>query len=213
MTASAPRGRFITLEGGEGVGKSTQLPRLASALRARGVAEVVTTREPGGTAGAEIIRDILLSGSADRWGPRAEAMLFAAARADHVDRVIRPAIGRGAWVVCDRFVDSTRAYQGAGGGLSDVDILDLHRIASANLMPDLTLLLTLPQDERQQRTLARDGNAPDRMGARDQAFHSAVNRSLLGMAASDPVRFRLIAADGTIEDVTARLISAVNSLG
>ena len=127
-------GRFITLEGGEGVGKSTQLARLAEALRARGLT-VVTTREPGGTPGAEAIRDLLMTGSTDRWSARVEALLFAAARADHVERVIRPALERGDWVLCDRFIDSTRAYQGGAGDVSDAEIMALHGFGSEVCCP------------------------------------------------------------------------------
>lgn len=204
-------GRFVTLEGGEGVGKSTQLLRMAEALRARGF-EVVTTREPGGTPGAEIIRDMLLSGREDRWSARAEALLFAAARADHVDRVIKPAITRGAWVICDRFVDSTRAYQGGAGGLDDADILELHRIGSEGFLPDRTLVLALQGDEGQQRIYARDGRALDRMGARDDAYYASVDLAFLRMAASDPARFRILDASGSVADVTVRMIAAIEDL-
>jgi dTMP kinase len=204
-------GRFITLEGGEGVGKSTQLVRLAEALRGRG-AEVVTTREPGGTPGAEAIRAILLTGDEDRWSVRAEALLFAAARADHVERVIRPAVERGAWVLCDRFVDSTRAYQGGAGGVDDADILELHRIGCDGTLPDRTLVLALHDGEGQRRTFARDGDALDRMGARDDAYFASVDLAFLRMAASDPERFRIIDASGTEEEVTARLVSALEDL-
>jgi dTMP kinase len=205
------QGRFITLEGGEGVGKSTQLARLADALRARG-ADVVTTREPGGTPGAEAIRTLLLTGAADRWGVRAEALLFAAARADHVERVIRPAVDRGALVLCDRFVDSTRAYQGGAGGIDDADILELHRIGCDGTLPDRTLVLALHDGEGQRRTHARDGEALDRMGARDDAYFASVDLAFLRMAASDPERFRIIDASGTQDEVTARLVAAVEDL-
>jgi dTMP kinase len=204
-------GRFITLEGGEGVGKSTQLVRLAEALRARG-ADVVTTREPGGTPGAEAIRALLLTGDEDRWSVRAEALLFAAARADHVERVVRPAVERGAWVLCDRFVDSTRAYQGGAGGVDDADILELHRIGCDGTLPDRTLVLALHDGEGQRRTYARDGDALDRMGARDDAYFASVDLAFLRMAASDPERFRIIDASGTQEEVTARLVSALEDL-
>ena len=133
------RGRFISLEGGEGAGKSTQIRLLAEALEARGK-HVVVTREPGGTEGAEAIRALLLSGGQDRWNDATEALLFAAARADHVAKLIRPALDRGDWVLCDRFVDSTRAYQGGAGGMADADILMLHQIGSGGLLPDRTLL-------------------------------------------------------------------------
>jgi dTMP kinase len=140
------RGRFVSIEGGEGVGKSTQIAALASAIRNAGH-DVMLTREPGGTQGAEAIRQLLLGGSDERWLPRAEALLFAAARSDHVERLIRPAIESGKWVISDRFLDSSRAYQGGGSGLSDADILTLHQIGSDGLMPDRTLVLRLDPAE------------------------------------------------------------------
>ena len=157
-------GKFITLEGGEGVGKSTQLKALAEALRARGI-EVVTTREPGGSPGAEAIRKLLLDGDVDRWTPAQEALLFAAARSNHVSTVIRPALDFGKWVICDRFIDSTLAYQGGAGGVSAKDIMTLHKIGSGGLLPDRTLLLEMPMDEAYFRSLARDeGQGQDRFG-------------------------------------------------
>lgn len=206
-----PAGRFVTLEGGEGVGKSTQLPRIAEALRARGH-EVVLTREPGGTPGAEAIRTMLLTGPEDRWSPAAEALLFAAARADHVERVIRPALARGAWVLSDRFVDSTRAYQGSAGGIDDADILALHRIGTGDFLPDRTLVLALRDGEGQRRTYVRDGDALDRMGARDDAYFALVDLAFLRMAASDPARFRIVDAAGSEDAVTARLMAALDDL-
>jgi dTMP kinase len=205
------RGRFITLEGGEGVGKSTQLAALASALSARGI-DTVTTREPGGTEGAEAIRSLLLGGSADRWNDRSEALLFAAARGDHVAKVIEPALARGQWVLCDRFVDSTRAYQGGGGGLSDADILELHRVGSGGLLPDRTLLLTLPETVALERLSARDGGKPDRMGAKPADYHRRLAARFVEMAAEDPARWRTIGADAAPETVTARLIAALDGL-
>jgi dTMP kinase len=204
-------GRFITLEGGEGVGKSTQLARLADAIRARGH-EVVTTREPGGTAGAEAIRALLMTGPEDRWSPRAEALLFAAARADHVEKLIGPALARGAWVVCDRFIDSTRAYQGGAGGVSDADILTLHAVGSEGLFPNRTLVLELPTSESNARTTMRDGVAKDRMGARDAGYYEKVTSAFQGYYTNDPSRFRLISALGSEEEVTARLIAALEDL-
>ena len=204
------QGRFITLEGGEGAGKSTQLRALAQALRARGL-EVVETREPGGSEGAEAIRALLLTGNADRWSPRAEALLFAAARADHVERTIRPALDRGAWVLSDRFLDSSRAYQGMGE-LSDADILALHRIGSAGFLPDRTFFLTLPQDEAGARAHARDGEAADRIGGRDQAFHRRVAEAFARFATDEPDRVRAIDASGDPATVTARLVEALDDL-
>src|SRR5205085_4051398 len=147
-------GRFISLEGGEGAGKSTQLKRLAEALRARGL-EVVETREPGGSRGAEAIRALLLQGEADRWTAEAEALLFAAARADHVARTIRPAVKRGAWVLCDRFVDSSIAYQGHAGGLGEEAVRALHQVGSHGLYPDRTLLLELSVEAAAERARSR----------------------------------------------------------
>lgn len=204
------RGRFISLEGGEGAGKSTQLRALALALRARGL-EVVETREPGGSEGAEALRALLLTGGADRWSPRAEALLFAAARADHVEKTIRPALERGAWVLSDRFLDSSRAYQGMGE-LSDADILALHRIGSDGFLPDRTLFLTLPEEEAAVRTRARDGEASDRIGGRDRAFHAAVAQAFARFAAEEPGRVHAIDASGAAEAVTQRLLQSLQDL-
>lgn len=205
------RGRFISLEGGEGVGKSTQARLLVAALAERGI-DALFTREPGGSAGAEGIRGLLLSGAAERWTVEAEALLFAAARADHVARTIRPALDTGRWVVCDRFLDSSRAYQGIGDALSDADILTLHRIGSGGLLPDRTLLLTLPLDESSARADHRDGAEPDRIGGRDPAFHRAVNEAFARFAAAEPERFRRVDATGAMETVSARLMAALADL-
>ncbi len=204
-------GRFITLEGGEGVGKSTQVARLADALRARGLT-VVVTREPGGTPGAEAIRDLLMTGSTDRWSARVEALLFAAARADHVERVIRPALERGDWVLCDRFIDSTRAYQGGAGGLSDEEIMVLHGFGSAGLLPDRTLLLTLAQGEATTRASARDGANSDRFGDKSADYHAQLGAAFEVFAADEPDRFRRIDADGTADAVTERLLATLTDL-
>lgn len=204
-------GRFITLEGGEGVGKSTQLTALAAALTARGFS-VVTTREPGGSPGAEAIRGLLMTGAEDRWSARAEALLFAAARADHVERIIRPALEQGQWVICDRFIDSTRAYQGGAGGLSDAEIMTLHGIGSGGLMPDRTLLLTLSTDEAAARTTLRDGDQPDRFGEKNAEYHQIVTNTFEQMARSDPTRFRITSAAGTSDDVTKRLMAELSDL-
>jgi dTMP kinase len=204
-------GRFITLEGGEGVGKSTQLARLADVVRSAGH-DVVTTREPGGTPGAEAIRALLLTGAEDRWSPRAEALLFAAARADHVEKLIRPALLRGTWVICDRFIDSTRAYQGGAGGVSDADILTLHKFGSEGLLPDRTLVLELPAATSVARAAMRDGEQVDRMGARDLSYYEKVIESFAGFSASDNSRFRMVSAVGSEQDVTTRLIDALKDL-
>ena len=203
-------GRFITVEGGEGGGKSTQLARLAEALRARGKT-VVTTREPGGTPGAEDIRALLMTGSEDRWNAQTEALLFAAARADHVAKLIRPALKRGDWVLCDRFIDSTRAYQGGAGGLADADIMALHRVGSGGLLPDRTLLLEIPVEEGAKRAAARAGES-DRMGAKDPSYYTSVAEAFRHMAAQEPHRFRVIDASGEPHAVTARALAALDDL-
>lgn len=208
MARAAPNGRLIALEGGEGVGKSTQGRMLAEALRARGL-DVVTTREPGGTNGAEAIRAMLLSTEGEGWGPRAEALLFAAARADHVERLIRPAMARGAWVVCDRFVDSSRAYQGGGGGLTDSDVMTLHGIGSGGLLPDMTVLLAVAPDVAAQRLALRDGDASDRIGGRDAAYHARVAAAFRRFAAVEPERFSVIEADGAPGDVHTAVMAAI----
>lgn len=202
------RGRFISLEGGEGVGKSTQARGLAAALRTRGL-EVVETREPGGSPGAEAIRALLLQGEAERWGARAEALLFAAARADHVARTILPALDRGAWVVCDRFLDSSIAYQGGADGLGDDAIRALHTVGSDGLLPDRTLLLALPEAEAMAREATRDAGKPDRFGARDPDYHRKVTASFRRLADADPARWRIVDALGDSDAVTARLVAAV----
>lgn len=204
-------GRFITLEGGEGVGKSTQAARLAERLRASGKT-VVVTREPGGTPGAEAIRGLLMTGETDRWSARVEALLFAAARADHVERVIRPATERGDWVLCDRFIDSTRAYQGGAGGLSDDEIMALHRVGSGGLLPDRTLLLALGQDEATERARVRDGGDSDRFGDKSHDYHQRLGAAFEALAAAEPTRFRRIDARGAVDTVTDRLFIALSDL-
>lgn len=205
------RGQFITLEGGEGVGKSTQLAALARALEARGLS-VLTTREPGGTEGAEAIRRLLLEGGAERWNSASEALLFAAARGDHVAKLIEPALARGTWVLCDRFVDSTRAYQGGGGGMADADIMALHRIGSGGLLPDRTLLLQLPAEVAAARLAARDGARLDRMGAKPAEYHARLAARFAELAAAEAARWRVIDADATATDVTDRAIAALADL-
>ncbi len=211
MTAAAATGRFITLEGGEGVGKSTQIAALADALRARGIA-VLVTREPGGSEGAEAIRRLLLEGDAGRWSPRAEALLFAAARADHLEKTILPALTAGQWVLSDRFLDSSRAYQAGAGGLADADILTLHRIGSQGRLPDRTLLLTLPESVAAERAAARDRGGADRIGGRDAIYHARVAQSFAHHAEEDPRRFRVIDASGAADHVTTRLLDALADL-
>jgi dTMP kinase len=204
-------GRFVSLEGGEGVGKSTQLKRLADALRARGL-EVVETREPGGSPGAEAIRNLLLQGEEERWSPEAEALLFAAARADHVARTIRPALEAGKWVLSDRFLDSSIAYQGGAGGLGAATIRQLHEVGSGGFLPDRTLLLQLPPDAAAERAARRDGNAGDRIGSRGADYHAGVAAAFEVIAAEEADRFRILDATGPAEEVTARLLLALDDL-
>lgn len=205
------KGKFIALEGGEGAGKSTQARLLAEALRARGM-EVVVTREPGGTAGAEAIRALLLGTEGEGWHPRAEALLFAAARSDHVERLILPATARGAWVICDRFVDSSRAYQGGGGGLSDAEVMDLHRIGSGGLLPDLTLLVEVSPETAAHRLALRDAGNADRIGGRSADYHAKVSAAFARFAEAEPARFARIDGNGDAETVHAAVMIALAGL-
>lgn len=203
-------GRFVTFEGGEGAGKSTQARMLAEALRGSG-AEVVVTREPGGTPGAEAIRQLLLATDGTDWNLPSEALLFAAARADHVAQLIKPAVARGAWVVCDRFLDSTRAYQGGEGGLPDEVILSLHALGSGGYLPDLTLLVEITPDQAATRLALRDGEASDRIGGRDAAFHAKVARRFAEIAAAEPDRVARIDGAGDAATVHAQVVATVRA--
>lgn len=205
------RGRFITLEGGEGVGKSTQACMLVAHLEKMGIS-VDLTREPGGTSGAEAIRTLLLDPESAGWNVRAEALLFAAARADHVARRIEPALAAGTWVICDRFLDSSRAYQGGGGGLSDADLLELHRVGSAGLLPDRTLLIEVPPDVAAARLAKRDGGAADAIGGRSAAYHDRVARAFRQLAEQEPGRFCQIDGSGPVDGIHARICAAIAPL-
>lgn len=204
-------GRFISLEGGEGTGKSTQARALGAALEAKGL-KVHLTREPGGTPGAEIIRDLLLSGHDDRWHMRTEALLFAAARAEHCATLIKPALERGDWVISDRFVDSSRAYQSVSGLLTDEDILALHRVGSDGLMPDRTFVLDLPEDMAARRAHARDRGDSDRIGGRESAYHKAVMASFRVFATQEPDRIRLVDASKSVGEITEDLLQYLSDL-
>ena len=199
------------MEGGAGVGKSPQLKALAEALKGRGLT-VLVTREPGGSPGAEAIRKLLLEGEETRWNPRAEALLFAAARADHVEKTIKPALDRGEWVLSDRFLDSSLAYQGEAGGLGIGAVRDLHRVGSWDFLPDRTLVLALDESEGGLRARARDGHYGDRIGSRPPSYHAAVDAAFRALAENEPDRVNLIDASGSPATVTARLLYALGDL-
>jgi dTMP kinase len=184
------RGRFITLEGGEGAGKSTLARGLAEALEGCG-AEVVVTREPGGTPNAEALRTLLVEGEPGRWSPLAETLLLYAAREDHVRTLIEPALAQGAWVICDRFHDSTRAYQGAAGGLSAERIAAIHQASLGDFTPDLTLVVDLDPAQGLARTRTR-GEDPTRFERQPAAFHGALRQAFLEIARSEPERCTVI---------------------
>ena len=196
------RGKFISFEGGEGSGKSTQIKLLADRLAAAKLRAIVT-REPGGSPGAEIIRHLVLSGMGKLLGPDAETLLFAAARDDHVRTVIEPALTQGTWVLCDRFSDSTRAYQGQLGKVSPGILNAMQRVTIGDLKPDLTIILDVPVDVGLKRAAARRGaGAPDRFEAEDVKFHHDLREAYRKIAADDPQRCALIDAGGTPETVS-----------
>jgi dTMP kinase len=205
-------GRFITLEGGEGAGKTTQIRRLAEALRADGQ-DVLVTREPGGSPGAEEIRGLIVSGEPGRWDPVTEALLLYAARRDHLERTIRPALAAGRWVLCDRFADSTMAYQGYGHGLGRQAVLDLHRASIGDCRPDLTLILDLPVEVGLRRAAERGGagRAEDRFERMGCAFHQRLREGFLDIARHEPGRCRIVDAARDPDAVAADLIAAVRS--
>ena len=205
------RGRFITFEGGEGTGKSTQASMLAARLESLGL-HVVLTREPGGSPGAEIIRHVLLSGAAKPFGPEAEAMLFAAARDDHIQCTIEPAIEAGKWVICDRFADSTRVYQGVLGDVDERFIRALERISIGDLNPDLTFVLDVPVAIALERAAQRRGNAnPDRFEAEKVDFHEKLRAAYLALAAAAPQRCVIIDASMTKDAVAKRVWETVHT--
>jgi dTMP kinase len=208
---SATRGRFITFEGGEGSGKSTQIKRLAENLRGCGVRTVVT-REPGGSPGAEIVRHLVLSGVGKVLGASGEALLFAAARDDHVHNVIAPALTRGEWVLCDRFTDSTRVYQGKLGSVDINLIRALERVTIGELKPDLTIILDVPAEEGLARAAKRRGTeAPDRFEAEDVDFHRRLREAYRQVATDEPDRCVLIDATIDVEAVAGRVWGVVGS--
>jgi len=203
-------GRFITFEGGEGTGKSTQAGLLAEKLKALCIG-VQLTREPGGSVGAEIMRHVLLSGAAKPLGPDAEALLFAAARIDHLDMLIRPTLKRGGWVICDRFADSTRVYQGVLGNVDPKTIRALERIVVGETKPDLTFVLDVPAEEGLRRASARRGTgAADRFEAETLEFHQKLRQAFLGLADQEPDRCIVIDATRPREQVADEIWRIVN---
>jgi len=202
---AAPRGRFVSFEGGEGAGKSTQIKMLADRLDAAGIRTIVT-REPGGSPGAEIIRHVILSGMGKLLGPETETLLFAAARDDHVHAVIEPALAQGVWVLCDRFSDSTRAYQGRLGKVAPGVLNAMQRVTIGDLKPDLTIILDVPVEIGLKRAAVRRGTgAPDRFEAEDVKFHQDLRDAYRQIAADDPQRCALIDASGGPDAVAAEV--------
>ncbi|NMG38496.1 dTMP kinase [Chelativorans sp. ZYF759] len=205
------RGIFISFEGGEGAGKSTQISRLADRLRESGH-EVLVTREPGGSPGAEAVRHVLLSGAAEPFGPAMEAVLFAAARSDHVEQVIRPAIARGSIVLCDRFLDSSRVYQGGDARLSPGFMKALERVAINGMMPDLTLILDLEAEQGLARAAARRGDdTPDRYEKETLDIHRARRDAYLAIARAEPERCVVVDAGRDPDSVAADIAAAVEA--
>lgn len=199
--------RFITFEGGEGAGKSTHARQLSETLAQRGIASILT-REPGGSEGAEQIRKLLVEGEPGRWAPLVETLLLFAARADHIGTVIEPALATGKWVICDRFTDSTFAYQGAGRGVSEADIECIDRLIAGSFRPDLTLILDAPVAEAMSRIGSR-AHAEDRFEKFDMAFHERLRSYFRELARREPQRCVLIDSSATPEEVSAEILRAV----
>lgn len=206
------KGLFVTFEGGEGAGKSTQLRLLADSLRALGH-EVLTTREPGGSVGAEAVRHVLLSGAAEAFGVRMEAILFAGARSDHVEEVIRPALAKGTIVLCDRFMDSSRVYQGITGNLEPAFVETLERVAINGVVPDRTVIFDLPATIGLERAQRRAGDdSPDRFEKEELETHEKRREAFLDIANADPDRCRVIDATQSAEAIAAEVLGLVESL-
>lgn len=204
------RPRFITLEGGEGAGKSTQIKLLAEAFAKAGIS-AITTREPGGSPGGEAIRGLVVSGDVDKWHPTSESLLFMAARYDHLETKIKPALARGEWVLCDRFYDSTYVYQGIAKGVGGAWLDQLYRLLFANNAPDFTLLLDLPPSVGLKRADKRGNVAESRFEQMDVAFHEQLRAGFLQLAADNAARIQTIDATGDAANVHHAIIAAVNA--
>nr|WP_254799567.1 dTMP kinase [Falsochrobactrum sp. TDYN1] len=203
---------FITFEGGEGAGKSTQIALLAEHLRSLGLDPLIT-REPGGSPGAEAIRHVILSGNAENYGPAMEALLFAAARADHVDQLIRPALAKGCVVLCDRFIDSSRVYQGVTGNLDATYMAAIERIAIDGMMPDLTLILDITAEKGMSRAGKRRGkDVADRFEKEDIAVHEARRQAFLAIAKAEPDRCKIVNADRPLAEISDDIIVIVDEI-
>ena len=205
-------GLFITFEGGEGAGKSTQIALLAEHLRALGLDPLIT-REPGGSAGAEAVRHVILSGNAENYGPAMEALLFAAARADHVDQLIRPALAENRIVLCDRFIDSSRAYQGVTGNLDTTYMAAIERIAIDGAMPDLTIILDISAEKGLSRANKRRGaDEADRFEKEAIAIHEARRQAFLAIAKAEPDRCRVVDADRAQDVISVDIIAIADEI-
>lgn len=203
------KGRFITFEGGEGVGKSTQIKILADKLSAAGI-DVILTREPGGSLGAEEIRDLLVKGSTDKFSPMTEALLHNAARAEHLTKTVKPAINVGKWVLSDRYADSTIAYQGHGQGVDMKTLLSIHSFATGNFWPDLTIILDGNELERAAAREDEKFDKEDRYERMGKSFHDKLRESFLKIANNNPERCKVVSAAGTVEDVAKRIWKIVD---
>lgn len=213
MNGRPEKGPFITLEGGEGSGKSTQIKLLSDWLSSEGI-EHLRTREPGGAPGAEEIRHLVLTGDVDRWTPLTEVLLYTAARSDHVERVIVPTIEAGKWVLCDRFADSSIAYQGAGRGVGVEKVRDLQRLVLGSLMPDLTLILDLPIEVGLERAMSREGGKAikeDRIERMGKALHEQSRNVFLEIAEQEPERCVVVDADQSVEELQLELQSIIRN--
>ena len=212
-SSGAQRGQFITFEGGEGAGKTTQAKMLADALEKVGI-ETILTREPGGTFGAESIRKLVLEGTDDRWSGMTELLLMYAARVDHVEKLIKPALERGAWVISDRFADSSLAYQGYARELGPDRVREVHDAVMDGFGPDLTLVFDMDvylSLKRVEQRAAADGEDLSRFDKAGQAFHVTIREAFLDIARTEPDRVKIVDADGSVDSVHARILNVLSA--